>query len=120
MRGATSKLDDLKKQVAEFTGGAMATPLQVMNEMSRLLPPKNSLNFQISEFNFSDGFIKITAETDNPLNVPKVVLALEQSPYFSEIEADDAKAKPGNIWDFAIKINLKNELPKAADEKEDV
>lgn len=128
LRGATGKLDELKKQVAEFTGGATATPLQVMHEISRLLPPKQSLNLQFAEFNFSDDFIKITAETDNPLNVPKVVTALEQSPYFSQVEADDAKAKPNNIWDFAIKIILKEQVigtekdksTKAADTSEDV
>ncbi len=112
LKSAQAKLDELHKQVGDFSGVSSLTALGAMQEIAQILPPKGEVNFQIAEFNFSDGFLKLTAETDDPLNVQKIIAALQKSAHFTSIEADDPKAKPGNIWDFSIKMDLQ----KSADD----
>lgn len=108
LRQINGKLDEVHKQLDEFTGGELPSALSVMDEIAKRLPEKKLMYFQIAEFSYSDGFVKIQAETDDPLNVSKIVSSLQASPYFESVEADDAKAKPANLWDFSIKLTLKS------------
>ena len=114
---AQKKLDELKSQKAALSGEGSLSVLAMMQEMSDKLPSKKDFKFEVSEFNFSDDFVRVTARTDDPLNVAKIVAALKVSPYFSNIESSDPQAKPGNLWDFTMKINLKAPETAAATTK---
>lgn len=105
---AQKKLDELKNQKAAFSGESGVPVLAVMQEVSDKLPMKSDVKFEVSEFNYSDNFVRLTGRTDDPLNVAKIVAALKTSTYLANIESSDPQAKPGNFWDFTMKINLKD------------
>lgn len=103
------QLETIRSQVDTGFGVGQATVLEVMREISEKLPPKKELTFEVSEFSFSDDFIRMKARTNDPRNPNQIVAALQNSNLFSEIEATDPKPKPNGVYDFVVKFNLKKE-----------
>ncbi len=99
---AKSKLADLEEMSAGGDSGANV--VQVMYDISAALPPKSDVNFEVKEFNFADGFVRLNASTTDTLNVDKIVGALVEAQKFSSVEPTDAKPQPGGRWDFTIKM----------------
>lgn len=106
LKTATAKLSEIKTE-GVFAANPGKNVVAMMQDLSEALPPKKDLSFEITEFNFSDDFLRLDARTDDPLNVEKVLTALNQSEKFGLVEADDPQAKPGNRWDFVLKVNVK-------------
>ena len=104
LRSAKAKLTEFKNQAPAI--GEKRKVVNIMYSLSEALPAKKDVSFEITEFNFSDDFLRLNSRTDDPLNVEKVVASLTKSGKFGEIEAGDPQAKPGNMWDFVLKINL--------------
>lgn len=106
-------LKDAKNRLKELRGMSLAAGakkdnvITAMFKVSRALPPKNEVNFEVKELNFADDFLRLDAMTNDTLNVEKIVGAFNQSGYFASIESTDAQPKPGNVWDFTLKIDLK-------------
>lgn len=109
LKSAKSKLATIKSQVESVSGGSGATPLEIMQEISAKLPPKNEVVFELSEFNYSDDFVRLKARTNDPRNPAKIVESLRESTLFSQIETTDPQQKPNDVYDFVVKVDLKKE-----------
>lgn len=92
---------------SELTNGESAV-LTAMYEISRLLPPKNELNFEVNDFIFSKDFIRLESSTNDTLNVEKIIAALNKSSVFKSIEKIDEKKRAGGRIDFKLKIEMAN------------
>ncbi len=115
LKSAQAKLKDLKTS-SPILNRDGNTVLSLMHDISQSLPPKKDVNFEINEFNFAEDFVRISASTNDTLNVEKIVTALKNSEMFGKIEPSDAKPQAGtNLWDFTVKIALSAE---GADEEE--
>lgn len=116
LRVARNKVNEVNSQLEGFSNNASLGVLEVMQEVSEKLPPKSEVNFQVSEMNYTGDFVRLTAQTDDPLNATKIVAALSESEHFQNVEADDPKPKPGNIWDFTLKLDLKKTMEEVEDD----
>lgn len=106
LKSAQAKLKDLKTS-SPILNRDGDTVLSLMHDISQSLPPKKDVNFEINEFNFAEDFVRISASTNDTLNVEKIVTALKNSELFGKIEPSDAKPQAGtNLWDFTVKIAL--------------
>lgn len=105
LKSAKSKLKEFKKSSPAFTKGS-DTVVHLMYDISSALPTKKDVNFEVKEFTYSEDFVRLNASTNDTLNVEKIIEALKKSDKFGDIESSDAKPKPGNIWDFTLKIAL--------------
>lgn len=103
---AKKKLKELKESSPMFAGG-QDNVVDVMYQIAANLPSKSEVNFEVQEFAFATDFVRLNASTTDTLNVEKIVAALEKTEYFTRIESTDAQPKPGNIWDFTLKLSLK-------------
>jgi type IV pilus assembly protein PilM len=105
LESAKSKLNELKESTPALQKGD-DTVVHILYDISKSLPPKKDVNFEVKEFIFSENNVRMKASTNDTLNADKIVEALQKSNKFSSIQSDDAKPKPGNKWDFNIKIKL--------------
>lgn len=106
VRSLKKKLDGYSA-FSELTSGESPV-LTAMYEISRLLPPKKELNFEVNDFIFSKDFIRLESSTDDTLNVEKIISALNKSSYFKSISKIDEKKRAGGKIDFKLKIELVN------------
>lgn len=107
LRQAKTKYEALRDQASALLGGGGPSVLAIMQEVSQKLPKKKEVKLAIEQFSYLDDFVRVTATTDDPLNVAKVSEALKESTLFPDIQTTDAQAKPGNQWSFQMTINLK-------------
>lgn len=109
LKTAKTKLTGLKNSSPLLNRGDN-TVLHLMHDISKALPAKKDVNFEINEFNFAEDFIRISASTNDTLNVEKIVGALKDSNVFGKIEPSDAKPQAGtNLWDFTVKLALQRD-----------
>ncbi len=106
LKAAQKKLNEIRSQFSTQEGGA-ANVLEVMQVISQALPAKNDVNFAVKGFNFAEDFVRLDGSTNDTLNVEKIVEALQKTQFFAKVEPTDAQPKPGNLWDFSIKLDLK-------------
>lgn len=109
LKSAKSKLASIKSQVESLTGQAGASPLEVMQEISQKLPLKKEVVMEVSEMNYSDGFISLKSRTNDPRNPLKIVEALKTSKIFTDVKTTDPQQKPGDLYDFVVTIDMKGQ-----------
>ena len=105
LNSVNSKIKEFEEVASD--GGSSENVLQIMQEISTRLPSKQEVNFETKEFVFADNFLRLSATTNDTLNVEKIVEALKKSEMFADITSTDAQPKPGGTWDFTLKIDIK-------------
>ncbi|MBU0505064.1 MAG: pilus assembly protein PilM [bacterium] len=104
-------LKSVKTKINEYesvsSGGSSEAVLNILYEISTKLPPKQAVNFETKEFVFAEDFVRLSATTNDTLNVEKIIESLRKSEMFSEVSSTDAQPKPGGLWDFTLKIDLR-------------
>lgn len=116
LRAARSKLKEIKDQTSVVTGENSISVLEVMEEISKSLPAKNEVKFEISEFSYNDGFVRVDAHTDDPLSVSKISDALKASPLFAQVDTTDPQPKPNKRFDFKMTLNVEKSDKKSSEE----
>jgi len=85
---AKTAVADMKKKSALFGLGDW-TPLQLMAELTRRMPP--SVKIEVQDFVIEQGRLRLEAETDSFESVDKVKAALGQFEAFKDVTVSDAK-----------------------------
>jgi general secretion pathway protein L len=85
---AKTAVADMKKKSALF-GLSDWTPLQLMAELTRRMPP--SVKIEVQDFVIEQGRLRLEAETDSFESVDKVKAALGQFEAFKDVTVSDAK-----------------------------
>ncbi|MBF0106455.1 MAG: hypothetical protein HQM16_14155, partial [Deltaproteobacteria bacterium] len=105
LKQAKAKLKELKTFTPAMASGR-ENVVDVIYAISKNLPPKSAVNFEVRKLNFKDDFISLDASTNDPLSVDKIVAALEDSERFSNVQRPDTKPMAGGIWYFTLKLDL--------------
>jgi general secretion pathway protein L len=85
---AKTAVAEMKKKAALF-GSADWTPLQLMAELTRRMPP--SARIEVQDFVIEPGRLRLEAETDSFESVDKVKASLGQFEAFRDVTVSDAK-----------------------------
>lgn len=85
---AKTAVADMKKKSALFGLGDW-TPLQLMAELTRRMPP--SVKIEVQDFVIEPGRLRLEAETDSFESVDKVKASLGQFEVFKDVTVSDAK-----------------------------
>jgi general secretion pathway protein L len=85
---AKTAVADMKKKSAMFGMGDW-TPLQLMAELTRRMPP--SVKIEVQDFVIEPGRLRLEAETDSFESVDKVKASLGQFEAFKDVTVSDAK-----------------------------
>ena len=85
---AKTAVADMKKKSALFGLGDW-TPLQLMAELTRRMPP--SVKIEVQDFVIEQGRLRLEAETDSFDSVDKIKASLGQFEAFKDVTVSDAK-----------------------------
>jgi len=85
---AKTAVGEMRKKAAMF-GTADWTPLQLMAELTRRMPP--SVKIEVQDFVIESGRLRLEAETDSFESVDKVKASLGQFEAFRDVTVSDAK-----------------------------
>jgi general secretion pathway protein L len=85
---AKTAVAEMKKKSALFGLGDW-TPLQLMAELTRRMPP--SVKIEVQDFVIEQGRLRLEAETDSFESVDKIKAALGQFEAFKDVTVSDAK-----------------------------
>jgi len=85
---ARTALNELKKKAALF-GTNEWTPLQIMAELTKRMPP--SVKIEVQDIAIEPGHLRLEAETDSFESVDKIKASLGQFEAFRDVTVSDAK-----------------------------
>lgn len=121
LKTAKSKIATLQKQATMVSSATNLPVLAVMQELSKKLPQKKDVNLEITEFDYTDAYLRVNALTNDPLNVDKIVFGLKQEPsLFVNVNKTDPKRRAqSDLWEFTMRIDFKKNAATDEDDEDD-